>query len=108
VKRPFLLTPQARGDLQEILFDIAQDSPDAAQRLRDEFYEGLRTLALSPGNGHYHDELLSRKYRFWNFYSFVIAYVWEARPIEVISVVHGARDLAAFFAQRLGWTTDPD
>jgi plasmid stabilization system protein ParE len=92
VKRPFLLTPQARGDLHEILFDIAEDSPDAAQRLRDELYEGFRTLALSPGIGHYQDELLSRKYRFWNFYSYVIAYVWEARPIQVICVVHGARD----------------
>ena len=101
MKQPFLLTPQARSDLQEILFDIAEDSPDTAQRLRDEFYEGLRTLALSPGIGHYHDELLSRKYRFWNFYSYVIAYVWEARPIQVICVVHGARDLAVFFAERL-------
>jgi hypothetical protein len=58
-------------------------------------------LALSPGIGHYHDELLSRKYRFWNFYSYVIAYVWEAKPIQVICVVNGARDLAVFFALRL-------
>jgi antitoxin ParD1/3/4/toxin ParE1/3/4 len=58
-------------------------------------------LALSPGIGHCRDELLSRKYRFWNFYSYVIAYVWEARPTQVICVVHGARDLAAFLAGRL-------
>jgi hypothetical protein len=30
----------------------------------------------------------------------VIAYVWEAKPIQVIAVVHGARDLALFFALR--------
>ena len=47
------------------------------------------------------EELLGRKYRFWNFYSYVIAYVWEVRPIQVISVVQGARDLAVFFALRV-------
>jgi len=45
---------------------------------------------------------LSRKYRFWNFYSYVVAYAWEERPIHVISTVHGARDLAVFFTLRLG------
>ena len=73
-----------------------------AQRLRFEFYEGLKALGQSPGIGHYHEELLSRKYRFWNFYSYVVAYAWEAKPIQIISVVHGARDLAAFLAQRVG------
>jgi plasmid stabilization system protein ParE len=102
LKPLFLLTPEAKGDLKEILLDIADDSPDTAERLRSEFFEGLQKLGRSPGIGHYHDELLSRKYRFWNFYSYVIAYVWQAKPIQVISIVHGARDLAIFFAHRVG------
>jgi plasmid stabilization system protein ParE len=97
VKRLFVLTPEAKRDLKEILLDIAEDSPGAAARLRSEFYAGLQSLGRSPGIGHYHDEILSRKYRFWNFYSYVVAYVWEVQPIQVISVVHGARDLAVFF-----------
>jgi plasmid stabilization system protein ParE len=102
VKRPFVITPQARSDLKNILLDIAEDSPEAAHRLRSEFYEGLTTVGRSPGIGHYHEELLSREYRFWNFYSYVVAYSWKASPIQVISVVHGARDLAAFFEARMG------
>ena len=101
MKRLFVLTPEARNDLREILLDIAEDSPDAAERLRSEFYEKLQSLGRSPGIGHYHEELLSRKYRFWNFYSYVVAYVWETKPVQVISVVHGARDLAVFFALRV-------
>jgi plasmid stabilization system protein ParE len=101
VKRLFVLTREARNDLQEILLDIAEDSPDTAERLRTEFHEALQRLGRSPGIGHYHEELLSRKHRFWNFYSYVVAYVWEAKPIQVISVVHGARDLAVFFALRV-------
>jgi plasmid stabilization system protein ParE len=99
-RRLFVLTPQARDDLKEILIDIAEDSPDTAERLRSEFYETLQSLGRSPGMGHYHEELLSRKYRFWNFYSYVVAYVWETKPIQIISVVHGARDLAVFFTLR--------
>lgn len=101
----FLLTPEAKSDLKQILLDIAEDSLDTAERLRLEFYEGLQGVGKSPGIGHFHDELLSRKYRFWNFYSYVVAYVWEARPIEVIRVVHGARDLAVFFSLRAGQDT---
>lgn len=101
MKRLFVLTPEARNDLKDILLDIAEDNPDTAERLRAEFYDGLQSLGRSPGIGHYHDELLSRKYRFWNFYSYVVAYVWEAKPIQVISVVHGARDLAVFFTLRV-------
>ena len=101
MKRLFVLTPEAKNDLKEIILDIAEDSPDAAERLRSEFYQRLQLLGQSPGIGHYQDELLSRKYRFWNFYSYVVAYVWEARPIQVVGVVHGARDLAVFFTLRV-------
>ncbi len=41
--------------------------------------------------GHYHEELLDRRYRFWNFYSYVVCYVWEKKPIQIIAVLHGAR-----------------
>jgi len=101
VKRRFLLTPEAKSDLRDILLDISEDNPDAAERLRSELYDAFQRLGRSPGIGHYHEELLNRRYRFWNFYSYVICYVWEAKPIQIIAVVHGARDLAVFFGSRL-------
>ena len=102
MKRRFVLTPLAKADLREIFLDIAEDSPETAERLRLELFEALQALGRSPGIGHYHDELLSRKYRFWNFYSYAVVYVWEARPIQIISVVHGARDLSALFGTPAG------
>ena len=102
MKRRFRLTPEARADLREILLDIATDSPDVAERLRIEFYEALQRLALVPGIGHYHEELLDRRYRFWNFYSYVVCYVWQEKPIQIVAVIQGARDLTAFLATRAG------
>jgi plasmid stabilization system protein ParE len=72
-----------------------------AERLRAEFHQALQRLGGSPAIGHYHDELLSRRYRFWNFYSYVVAYAWEEKPIQVIAVVHGARDLSVFLNMRI-------
>ncbi|HYZ83187.1 MAG TPA: type II toxin-antitoxin system RelE/ParE family toxin [Bryobacteraceae bacterium] len=66
MRRLFLLTPEAQNDLRDILLE---DSPETAERLGTAFYEGLRRLGRSPGIGHYKEELLSRQYRFWNFYS---------------------------------------
>ena len=77
MKRLFVLTPEAKQDLKEICVDIAEDSADTAERLRSEFYERLQNVDRSPGIGHYHEELLSRKYRFWNFHSYVVVYVWR-------------------------------
>ena len=74
---------------------------DFSRHSRSEFYERLQNLGRAPGIGNYQEELLSRKYRFWNFHAYVVVYVWEARPIQVIAVVHGARDLAVFLTLRL-------
>jgi len=101
VKRRFVLTPEAKTDLRSILLDIAEDSPDTAERLRSEIYRTFQRLGQSPATGHFHDELLDRRYRFWNFYSYVVCYAWEHKPIQIIAVVHGARDLASFFSSRL-------
>ena len=98
MKRPFVLTSEAKNELKDIFFDMTEDSPEAAERRRLELYDAL--VSLGPGIGHYHDELLSRKYRFWNFDSYIVVYAWETTPIQIISVVHGARDLAAFFSRR--------
>jgi toxin ParE1/3/4 len=100
VKRGFVLTPQAKDDLEEVLLGIAGDNPEAAERLRLEFYKGLTELGRSPGVGHYREDLLGRRYRFWNFYSYVVAYAWKPQPIHSIAVVHGKRDLAMFFSSR--------
>lgn len=100
MKRPFVLTSEAKNDLKDIFLDMSEDSPETAESRRSELYDALVSLGQSPGIGHYHDELLSRKYRFWNFDSYVVVYAWQTTPIQIANVVHGARDLAAFFSLR--------
>ena len=98
----FVLTPTAKSDLRDILSDIAEDNPDASLKMHGKFLEAFQELGLSPGIGHFHDEFLNRRFRFWNVNPYVVAYAWETSPIRIVSVVHGARDLAAFFTMHEG------
>lgn len=97
----FVLTPEAEGDVLEIWQFIAEDNLVAADRVVERLFNEFRTLAEMPGKGHFRQDLLDERYRFWPVWSYLIVYRWETKPLQVISVVHGARDLDAFFNRRL-------
>jgi len=101
VKRGYIFTPQAEADLLSIWEYIAdEDSERAADRVIQRLYEQCQKLSDMPGIGHYREDLLDKRHRFWTVWSYIIAYRWEVKPIQVIAVIHGARDLDAFFARR--------
>ena len=68
-----------------------------ADKLRDEFYDAFNGLADMPGKGHTRDEIADSRHRVWSVHSYLIIYRPETRPLQIVSVVHGARDLRALF-----------
>ncbi|MGA3043643.1 MAG: type II toxin-antitoxin system RelE/ParE family toxin [Bryobacteraceae bacterium] len=100
-RRRFVLTPEARTDLIEIWSYIAEDSLDAADQAIARFHDAFTRLGRTPAMGHHRDDLADSRHRFWTVYSYVIAYRWEATPIQIVAIVHGARQLEAFFHQRI-------
>jgi plasmid stabilization system protein ParE len=103
VSRPrFVLTPQARADLVDIWNYIAEDSLEIADQVLDRLYAAFVRLAQTPGTGHHREDLADTRHRFWTAYSYVIAYRDQTRPLEIIAIVHGARQLEAFFRHRIG------
>lgn len=91
-----LRKPQAEADLIEIWTYIAQDSPTRANKLLDEIDEKLRTLAQSPFIGKARDEL-APKIRSFPIGNYMLFYQPIEDGIEVIRVLHGARDTEALF-----------
>ena len=89
----FVLTPAARADLAEISDYISKDNPDAASRVRGELRDAMRKLAEMPEMGHTRRDLASEPLRFWPVYSYLIIYRPEARPLQVVRVLHGSRDV---------------
>lgn len=79
----FLITPEARQDLVDIWDYLANESLDAASRVMDRLEQAFDRLAEMPGMGHFREDLLGRRYRFWTVYSYVIAYRWMFRPFKL-------------------------
>jgi plasmid stabilization system protein ParE len=93
VSPPYVLTPDAQAHIDEIGADIAQDSVDAALKLYDGFEEAFGLLAERPGLGHSRQDLTDRPLRFWSVYSYLVVYDPESRPLTIVAVLHGARDV---------------
>jgi antitoxin ParD1/3/4 len=90
----FFYSPEARRDLLEIWEFIAQDNLDEADRVEREIEQTLVKLAANPELGHFRRDLTSRPVRFWAIYSYLIIYDPQTRPLEVVRVLSGYRDLA--------------
>jgi antitoxin ParD1/3/4/toxin ParE1/3/4 len=93
----FTITDSAERDLHDIIGYIAQDNPNAAVKVRNEIYAAFEHLADMPGTGHFREDILDKRHRFWSIYSYLIVYRWKVQPIQIIAVVHGARNLRALF-----------
>ena len=91
-----LRRPRAEADLIEIWNYIAQDSPTRADKLLDEIDEKSQTLAQSPFIGKARDEL-GRKIRSFPIGNYVLFYQPIEGGIDIIRVLHGARDIDALF-----------
>jgi plasmid stabilization system protein ParE len=98
VKRRYKLTPQARYDLLSIWEFIARDNIRAAGRLAERMEAAFRLLARFPQTGHKRVDVdTSEPVLFWPVGSYVVAYRPEPRPLVILRILHGARDLGALF-----------
>jgi plasmid stabilization system protein ParE len=99
----FVLHPEAYADLEEIWEYIVADSLDAADRIREEIYETIRSLVVFPYTGHSRPGLTARPLRFQSLRGCVIAYAPDEKPLAVIAVLHGRRNprvIAAILRRR--------
>ncbi len=90
----FKLSPEALSDIEEIWEFISNDNLDAADRVRDEIFNACDKLADVPGMGHLRTDLAQEPLRFFPVYSYLIIYRPDAKPLEIVRVLHGARDVA--------------
>jgi antitoxin ParD1/3/4/toxin ParE1/3/4 len=91
----FALTEIAKEDLAEIVVYIRRNNREAAKRVRGELRAAMRMLADSPGMGHARDDLTPEPVRFWSIYSYLIVYKPDSKPLEILRVLHGARDVGS-------------
>lgn len=93
----FKLSPEAACDIREIWSYIAADSVKAARKVRLALFDGCQRLAENPRIGHTREDLTDQPVLFWPVGSYLIIYDPQTKPLSVVRVVHGARDIPGLF-----------
>lgn len=87
----YVLHPEAYTHLDQIRAYIAENNPDAADRIIAEIFDAIRALIPFPGTGHRRLELTSRPLRFIFVREYLVAYAPDEKPLYVVAVMHGRR-----------------
>jgi len=96
----YSLTDAAKSDVREISSYIQDRNPSAARKVRQDLQAAMRRLADFPGMGHARPDLGDDDVRVWAVYSYLIVYRADPTPLQVLRVVHGARDLREILRSR--------
>ncbi len=99
------LTPLDKADIFQIWIYIAEHNEDAVNRVERAIYEACAFVADAPLRGHTSRDLTRRSPRFWTltrYPNYIFVYRPETKPIQVVAVVHGKRNIKRVLKVRPG------
>jgi len=92
VERPIVRSPAADRDLIDIWQAIAQDSARAADHLLDLIADRILQLGVFPDSGPRRPDIAADA-RALTVGNYLILYRSKPEKIEILRIVHGARDV---------------
>ena len=102
MKSRYILSPEAALDLIEIWrYTKREGGMDAAERVESVIREKIVALARSPGIGHWRRDLTDDPVMFFAIYSYLVVYRPDTKPLQVVAILHGRRDLEGLLRNRL-------
>lgn len=102
MKPRYVLAPQATLDLVEIWRYVNGRSTLAmADRVEAVIREKFALLAANPEAGHRRTGLTGENVKFFPVYSYLIVYRSETKPLQIVSILHGRRDVEQVLKERL-------
>ena len=97
---PFTLSAAAALDVDEIVeYVLEQSGPARAGRVADQLRHAFLHLSAHPRTGHVRADLTNAPVRLWPVWRYLVVYRPDARPLAMVRVLHGARDLAGLLKQ---------
>ncbi len=97
----YLLSVDADFDLDDIWEYIAADNIDAADRWSGKLLDGFEALGQTPGMGHRREDLTSYPVLWLPRRRVPNTHRAERRPIEIVAVTQGSRDIPGFLRRRI-------
>ncbi len=100
----YFLSPEALDDLDAIWGYIAQDNPEAADRVVDSAYRACADLAAHPQLGPLrrfpdNDPPNIRFFVVTDFPNYMIFYRVAPDGVEIVRILHGAQDIDELFCR---------
>jgi plasmid stabilization system protein ParE len=102
VKSRYVLAPQAAHDLVEIWRYIKkQGTLETADRIESAIRDRIVFLSRRSATGHSRRDLTSEPVKFFSVYSYLIVYRPDTKPLQVVAILHGHRDVKKVLKRRL-------
>ncbi|WP_415199826.1 type II toxin-antitoxin system RelE/ParE family toxin [Silvibacterium sp.] len=92
----YKLSARAKREVFDIWLYIARENIEAADRVEAAIYDACEFVAANPMAGGVRTELTGLPLRFWGipgFPSYLLVYSPHRKPLLILRVLHGARDL---------------
>ncbi len=97
----YRITPKALAELLQLVEYVARESgPDRAAVFLDDILDAADELGKHPGIGHLRTDLTDEPLRFWPVHGCLLIYRPGTRPIELVHVVSGARDIESLLGRK--------
>jgi plasmid stabilization system protein ParE len=94
----YVLSEDADRDPDGIWDYIAEDNVDAADRWIGRLFDAFDAIGDTPGIGHKREDLTA--YPVLLVGAYLVIYRATFRPVEIVAVTQGARDIPAFLHRR--------
>jgi toxin ParE1/3/4 len=98
MRKTYVLTGQAKKDLDEINEFIAEDDPQAANRFLDAFAQKSQMLVQFPEIGRCWDDIVP-PLRSFPLGKYLIFYRPIQEGVEIVRILSGYRDFEAIFPE---------
>ena len=102
MRRRYVLAPEAALDLVQIWRYIKKES---SAKIADRVEAGIRdqivSLAKSRGIGHWRKDLTDEAVKFFPVYSYLIVYRPDTKPLHVVAILQGRRDVQQVLKDRI-------
>jgi len=72
-----------------------------ADRVESVIRERIVFLARAPGGGHWRKDLTDEPAKFFSVYSYLIVYRPETKPLQVVAILHGHREVEQLLRDRV-------
>lgn len=98
----YVLAPEAALDLVRIWRYVEKESSiEIADHVESIILDKVVFLAEWPSGGHWRKDLTDEAVKFFSVFSYLIVYRPETNPLQVVSILHGRRDVEQILKDRL-------